>query len=241
MKKESEWKASLVVFDQNKKDFDLNLSAVYAGSWHIAFLQWKAYRPLFDQYVHGKLLDCGCGRVPYHNLLRTKVELYYAIDWSENEDVRKHLDEIVDLNRSFSLQEKNFDTILLSDVIAHVKYPALLIATLSDHLKSGGHLIVTTPFIYWSSEYPHNYYNPSEFGLKQMCEDAGLEVVHLEPYGGRADVLLDTLNKGMTGRWSHRFFLLLASVLKSSGWYKRTNEKSRYSYALGYTLAARKR
>ncbi|MBX7051637.1 MAG: class I SAM-dependent methyltransferase [Flavobacteriales bacterium] len=241
MNQASAWKPSTVVFDQNKHDFVLNLNAVYAGSWHAAQLQWMAYKPLFNQYVHGRFLDCGCGRIPYYQWLKEKTTLYYAVDWSENEGVRKHLDEVVDLNATFSLVEKNFDTILMSDVIAHVKYPATLIRTLSDHLVSGGHLLITTPFIYWASEYPHNYFNPSEGALKQMCEDAGLEVIHLEPYGGHADVLLDTLNKTMTGKFSHRLFRLLASVLKSSGWYKRKNEKSRYSYALGYTLAARKR
>jgi hypothetical protein len=73
-----------------------------------------------------------------------------------------------------------------------------------------------------------------------MCEEAGLRVLHLEPYGGRADVLLDTLNKGMTNAWSNRVFRLLASVVKKTKWYKNTNQNTRYSYPIGYTMVAQK-
>lgn len=240
MKAQQEWQPSFIVFDPKTNDFVLNRNAVYAGSWHVVALQWESYRPLFDRYIKGKFLDCGCGRVPYFEFLKSRVSLYYTID----REVRKgtdHLDEKIDLNLPFELKEKEFDSILLSDVLAHVKYPAELVKQLANHLTQGGHLIITTPFIYWASEHPYNYFNPSDSALRLICEDAGLEIVHLEPYGGRADVLLDTLNKSMTGRFSHRLFLLLASVLKSSRWYKRSNEKSGYSYALGYTLAARKK
>jgi hypothetical protein len=73
-----------------------------------------------------------------------------------------------------------------------------------------------------------------------MCADAGLEIMEIEAYGGYPDVLLDTLNKGMRGKVSNRVFKLLASVVKKSLWYKKSNQKTKYSYPIGYTLVARK-
>lgn len=241
MRNIQKWKPSKLKFDNASNSFVPNLAAVYAGSVHVFGIQQKAYHPIFTQYCKGKLLDCGCGKVPYFEKLRDQVSNYYCVDWSENPDILDLLDEKIDLSKQFQLAETDFDCVLLSDVLAHIKYPAQLIKVLAGHLKSNGVLVITTPFVYWISEYPHEYFHPTEFALRSMCEDAQLEVIHLEPYGGYPDVLLDTLNKGMTSPFSNRIFRLLASVVKKTSRYKRSNEKTRYSYPIGYTLVARKK
>ncbi len=186
------------------------------------------------------MLDCGSGVAPYFEFLRNQVTSHYCIDWSEENRVLEMLDEKVDLNASFNLIEKDFDCALLSDVLAHVKHPSILIAEIAKHLKSNGYLVITTPFVYWMSEHPHEYFHPTEFALRSMCGEAGFEIVHLEPYGGYPDVLLDTLNKGLTSRFTNRLFRMLASVVKKTSWYRKSNEKTKYSYPLGYTMVARK-
>ncbi len=193
-----------------------------------------------QKYCKGELLDCGCGAVPYYANYVFLVNEVYCIDWSDREGVVQHLDEVIDLNVDFTLKKDDFDTVLITDVIAHVSRPELLIQRLSKHMNKDAHLILTSPFVYWISEYPHEYFHPTETAFRWMCKEAGLDIVHLEPFGGHADVLLDTLNKMMTSRWSNFMFRMLASVVKKTSWYKKRNEKSRYSYPLGYTLVARK-
>jgi SAM-dependent methyltransferase len=241
MKNKNKWRASRIVWDEKLNAFVPNFKVIYAGSYHIARIQIESYLPVFKEYCKGKLLDLGCGNAPYMELLQDYVTNHYCVDWNEKSEIHDLLDEHIDLNKTFELKEKDFDCVLLSDVIAHVKYPAVLIQTIANHLAHNGTLVLTTPFIYWMSEPPHEYFHPTSHALKQMMEDAQMEIVYLEPYGGRPDVLLDTMNKGMTGRLSFRIFWVLASVVKKTSWYKKTNEKTRYSYPIGYTMVARKK
>ncbi|MFN0031808.1 MAG: class I SAM-dependent methyltransferase [Flavobacteriales bacterium] len=240
MNDESKWKPTIWLWNQSKLCFEVNRQHVYAGSYHIARLQLKAYLPLFQHYALGKLLDCGCGSIPYYKVCQPSVARHYAVDYNTNSHCAHLWDEVVNLNETFLLKESDFDTVLLTDVIAHIAQPQLLVVSLTQHMRSGGHLILTTPFVYWASEHPHDYFHPTDTALRQLCSAAGLEVVHLQPYGGHADVLLDTLNKAMTGKWSNRVFRLLATLLIKTKWYRKRNEKSLYSYAIGYTLVARK-
>lgn len=241
MKNQSEWKPSRILYHSDKDSFLPIKKNIYPGSFHVAEIQWKAYAPVFRQWCKGKLLDCGCGDVPYYDFLKRQTDLHYCIDWNSDPAIVNFLDEVVDLNGTFNLAVKDFDCVLLSDVIAHVKNPQLLIAVLSRHLRKDGTLVITSPFIYWMSAPPHEYFHASQYALKQLCEEAGLEVVLLESYGGYPDVLLDTLNKGMSSPWKNRLFRLFASVVKKSSWYKKSNEKTKYSYAIGYTIVARKK
>lgn len=239
MKNQSLWKPTRIHKD-GKGRISFSRKEVYPGSWHIAALQVKAYTPLLEKYAGGRLLDCGCGQLPWYEVYQKNVEYVYAIDWSDDPKVTAFIDEKADLSQKFALQESAFDTVLLSDVLAHISNPENLMAAISSHLKTGGHLILTTPFVYWISEYPDEYYHMTDTALKALCARHQFEILHLESYGGYGDVLLDTLNKGMTSRFSHRVFRMLASVVIKTRWYKKVNLKTRYSYPLGYTLVARK-
>lgn len=238
MKNRESWKPSSFILKNGK--YVPNLAAIYPGSIHVASLQSEIYFTLFSNYCSGKMLDCGCGKVPYFEMLSKNVHQHYCVDYSNNPDVLNLLDEQIDLNSDFQLKEQNFDSILLSDVVAHIQDTEALMKKLAEHLKPQGVIVLTTPFVYWMSEYPVEFVHPTEFALRRWCERAGLEVEYLVSYGGYADVLLDTLNKGMTGKLSNRLFRLLASVVKKTSWYKNKNEKTKYSYPLGYALVARK-
>jgi SAM-dependent methyltransferase len=240
MKSISSWQPTRIVRNKKTELFCVDPSRIYAGSLHVAALQFAALLPLLTKYAHGKLLDAGCGNVPYFEVLKDVVDMHYCVDHPERKEAAVFADEFADFNQPFDLRSKDFDTIILLDVIAHVKDPAMLLIQLTNHLKPGGAIIITTPFVYWMSEYPHEYFHPTEFALADMLKKAGCSIEYLQPYGGYPDVLLDTINKGMTGRFSNRIFRLLASVVKKSSWYKNSNKKTMYSYPVGYSVVAHK-
>ena len=226
--------------DARSGRFKANRTAIYGGSWYIADLQTVAYVPLIQEHITGHVLDCGCGPVPYHELYGAKVTRSTCIDWSTDPEEAKLLDQVVDINGPLPYPDGSFDSVLCSDVVAHVKRPWELIKEFSRVLAPGGRVVITTPFIYWLAQHPYEYYHPSRFGLEEMSRSAGLEVIHLEAYGGQADVLMDTLNKLMPRGARNRLFMLFWKLPGMSGWLRRNRERTRESYALGYCLVARK-
>lgn len=240
MRNQELWTPSKVIRNTQKKCFEPNLKVVYPGSTHIASLQIKWYNELINKYIKGKILDCGCGSVPYFEIYKNQVSEVVCLDLKSPEGRINHLDIEADLNNKLPLPDNSFDSILLTDVLCHVHKPFELINELSRILKPGGHLFIATPFQAWMSDYPHQYFHATDRALELMCKEAGLKVVELESYGGFADIRLDNLNKRMTGKWSNRIFRLLAKLLIKTNWYKRTNEKNKYHYSIGFVLIATK-
>jgi SAM-dependent methyltransferase len=211
---------------------------VYAGSTYVSALQIKSVGPIIQHYACGALLDLGCGKVPYYEVYRDQVESVYCID---HEKDNPFADVQHDLEHPLPVADESFDTIVMLDVIAHIYHQEKLIIECARALRKNGHLLLSTPFVYWISAYPHEYFHPTESALRKMCEAAQLEIIELKPYGGYPDVLLDTLNKGMTGRIGRRLFDMFKSIVIKTGAYRKSNEKTRYSYPLGYTLVARRK
>jgi SAM-dependent methyltransferase len=240
MRNPDQWKPSRLARDPRTGGFKANRAAIYGGSYYIADVQTAVYVPLIQEHISGHVLDCGCGPVPYHELYKPKVTNATCIDWSQNPDVIKLIDQQVDINGPLPFAEGTFDSVLCTDVIAHIKRPWELFKELSRVLKPGGRMLVTTPFIYWLAEHPHEYYHPTRFGLQDMTKAAGMEVIYLEPYGGQADVLMDTLNKMMDSGFSNRLFLLMMKLPGMASWLKRNRKRTKEIYALVYCIVARK-
>jgi len=240
MKNSQNWKPSKIILNPKNGEFEPNLKGIYPGSIHIASIQLKAYKELINRYITGRTLDCGCGSVPFFEVYKSQISEVICLDKCAPKDGINHIDIEADINQKLPLNNDEFDSILLTDVLCHVQKPSNLVSEMSRVLKPGGHLFLATPFQSWMSDYPHQYFHATDQGLKLMCEEAGLKVVHLESYGGFADIRIDNLNKRMTGKWNNRVFRLLAKFLIKTVWYRRTNEKNKYHYSIGFVLIATK-
>ncbi|MEZ5320118.1 MAG: class I SAM-dependent methyltransferase [Vicinamibacterales bacterium] len=221
--------------------FALDTERVYRGSRYIASVQFRQYLPVFQQYLRGDILDAGCGPVPYYGIYRDAATSVTCLDFVDAEHPNPYVDVSHDLNEPLPFEDARFDSILLSDVLAHVYEQRQLMRECGRCLRPGGRLVLTTPFIYWISEFPRTYFHPTASALERMCAEAGLEIVTLAPYGTYVDVLLDTLNKGMTGPWNHHVFRLLAAVLPRTAWMHRESRRKGQSYPPGYILVAERR
>lgn len=218
-----------------------NFSAIYPGSKHIAHLHADTYFPLIQEHLQGALLDCGCGAVPYYGAYKDQIDSVTCVDWEETHGTNPFIDQVVDLNQPLPLEESAFDSVLCSDVFAHIYNQQQLMQEFGRILKPGGKLLLTTPFSYWISEPPHEHFRPSEYALRRMCEDHGLEVIYLEPYGGRMDIMLDMWNKKWTGRISFKLFSLFRRMIMSTPKYRRSRGEEARKFPLGYALVAQKR
>ena len=82
------------------------------------------------------------------------------------------------------LPDENADTLLLTSVLEHLEEPERGIAEAYRLLKPGGHVILTAPFIWWIHEAPRDFFRYTPFGLRHLLEEAGFEVVEVQPLAG---------------------------------------------------------
>lgn len=212
---------------------------VAPGSRHTADLQARRYAPALRAHARGRLLDLGCGNVPLYEMYRPAITSSVCVDWPSSYHGRDHVDVACDLNQPIPFSSGTFDTILLSDVIEHLFDYHTVWAELARLLRPSGKLIVGVPFLYWLHEDPYDYFRPTEFALRRYCEQNGLTVISLEPYGGAADVIFDISAKHLgvvpllasAFYWAGRAVLPLAHAMSA-----RTDRK----FPLGYLLVAEK-
>ena len=234
-----EWQPSKVVWHPGRRRYEANPAYVRLGSRFAVDQMAGPYARVIQAHARGRLLDCGCGDVPYYGLYREHVTEAMCIDWGASAHGRTHVDQEVDLRQPLPFEADRFDTVLLADVLEHIPEPHRLISEIARVLSPGGKAIVLVPFLYWIHEAPYDYYRYTEFALARLCRHVGLEVLEVEPYGGYPDVLLDLVNKGLSGSTPIcRAFLTWARWVSQTRRYGRWRERTKGAFPLGYCVVA---
>jgi 2-polyprenyl-3-methyl-5-hydroxy-6-metoxy-1,4-benzoquinol methylase len=133
-----------------------------------------------DRVESGRFLELGCGNGGMTRLLAPRVERLIALDVSSpSVEAAKALGlPNVDFVESLIEQYQSgpdFNGIVMSEVLEHLRRPGQVIARCLDWLVPGGKLLVTTPNGHWESNE-----HLQEFTLQQFCllfVDAGYESV----------------------------------------------------------------
>jgi SAM-dependent methyltransferase len=97
-----------------------------------------------------------------------------------------------DLCAPLEISER-FDVVICEQVIEHVIDPRAAAANLRGLSVSGGHVIVSTPFLVRVHELPGygmpDYWRFTPRGLDALLKGAGLDVVRVEAWGNRSCVV----------------------------------------------------
>lgn len=134
---------------------------MYPISQEITHGQNSSFR---DQYIrqwittlqsHSQLIDIGAGPMPYRNLILSRGLQYHSHDFemyeadegdpglqSQEWPVYGH-DFVCDIT---SLNAKDFDYAMCTEVLEHVPNPVAALKNISDSVKAGGEILVTLPF-----------------------------------------------------------------------------------------------
>ncbi len=144
----------------------------------------KKYKGL----VVGDVLDIGCGRKPYRELFG-KVDRYVGID-IENPG-HNHLNEQIDLffdGINIPLKDSSFDTIVLFQVIEHVRDLDLLILEIKRVLRPKGKVLISFPFIWPLHELPNDFRRFTPNGAKNLFESKGFKILRSEKIMGNYSI-----------------------------------------------------
>jgi len=110
----------------------------------------------------GLTLDIGCGYAFYREYFPNRIAF----------DIRPlpGVDVVGDAHR-LPFEDEKFDNILCTEVLEHLKEPAVAISEMRRVLKMGGKLILTTRFFCPLHDVPDDYYRFTKYGLKYLLRD----------------------------------------------------------------------
>jgi len=168
LRNEASWVPSKLVFDERRLRYVPHPTGVSLGSRLAVGAQAAPYEKLLRENARGRMLDCGCGKVPFYQMYREHISALTCIDWNDT----GHSDLTVDLSGPLPFESGSFDTVLLSDVLEHIARPEGLINELARVLAPSGSLILTVPFLYHVHEAPHDYHRYTRFALQKLCDDS---------------------------------------------------------------------
>lgn len=112
----------------------------------------KAYI-LAEDYVHGDLLEVGCGEGRGIKLLKDKVDSYHAIDKIKNviDKLKEKYPEVHFIQANIppfeGVEDNKYDVVVSFQVIEHIKKDRKYLQEIYRVLKPGGFVLITTPNI----------------------------------------------------------------------------------------------
>lgn len=195
MRNKDRWIPSKYVYRHGRLAASKSRHEVMVGSRLAVNLVAALYDRYIPEYVEGRLIDLGCGKVPLFGTYSGYVTDSICVDWINTLHPSKHVDCLCDINGGLPFQSSEFNTVILSDVLEHVSEPQHLFREMSRILKPKGKLLANVPFYYWLHEEPHDYYRYTEHALRHLADSANFRVLVMKAIGGSPEILADILAK----------------------------------------------
>jgi SAM-dependent methyltransferase len=137
--------------------------------------------------LDGKLLDAGCGKMPYKNyvLSNSTVNQYVGLDIEVAIKYDKNIrpDYTWD-GKVMPFDESSFDCCVATEVLEHCPDPEMFLNETYRVLRSGGVFFFTVPFLWPLHEVPYDEYRYTPFSLERHLKNAGFKDIKIEAMGG---------------------------------------------------------
>lgn len=200
--------------------------------------------------------DIGCGDKPFQEFLKDKTKSYIGVDVEDGFYDASHID-LVGSAYNVPIQSGTADAVISCQVIEHLRTPRDALKEANRILVPNGVLFLSFPFLYPLHAAPHDFYRYSEYGIRELLDKQGFELVKIEGQGGFwyclgifFGIYIGVLNKGilrklkivtilnMLGKWVfYALHLLEGALYKVVG---RDSAGIRKSWMSNYVLIARK-
>lgn len=146
-----------------------------------ALSQFRVTLPLLLAHARGRLIDLGCGDMPFRANVAGQVSAYDSLDLFPR---RVDVTFIGDIQHMSMIGDGVYDTGLCIEVLEHVPDPFQAAREIYRILAPGGRLIVSVPHLSRLHDEPHDYYRYTRHGLRRLLEQAGFAVPVIQKRGG---------------------------------------------------------
>ena len=135
------------------------------------------------QSAGARVLDAGAGEGQYAGHFRR--QRYTGVDLGIGDAGWNYrsLDILADL-AALPFPDGTFDLALNIVTLEHVPDPTRVVRELSRVLRPGGMLLLIVPHEWEEHQTPHDYFRYTQYGVRHLLTQAGLETVALAPAGG---------------------------------------------------------
>ncbi len=115
-----------------------------------------------------RLLDVGCGDLPYEPLFRRHVSEYVGLDFVENPRATLH-----GRAEELPVADASFDVVLCTQVLEHSDDPARVVAELRRVTRPGGRVLASTHGVQVYHPSPTDHWRWTHTGLQLLFERNG--------------------------------------------------------------------
>ena len=175
---------------------------------------------VFARVPPGLTLDVGAKDSPYRKWVPHTE--FRSMDIAD----KGSPDQVGDV-QNMQFGDNEFDTVICTQVLEHVRNPQAAVDEVRRILKSGGVCVLSAPFIYPYHADPNDYYRFSEEALDDIFEE--YSEVEIIPHGNRFQVLWLFISMGMLEPLLNIFNPVVARLGRASK-----------KFPLGYVVWARK-
>lgn len=152
--------------------------------------------------ARGRILDVGCADRWISSRLPAGTE-YLSLDYPmTGVGLYKAMPDVFGDASRLPFADASMDTVLLLEVLEHLRHPAQALSEIARVLRPGGILLLTLPFLYPVHDAPQDYQRYTVHGLQREIEAAGLVEVEPSPTLGSVEtggLLFNLALAGMAG------------------------------------------
>jgi len=162
---------------------------------------------------HGRLLDVGCGEMPYKSLVASgfnNVECYVGLDFKQNA-IHNNSPDIYWEEGKIPLDDSSVDCVLCTEVFEHCPDPEAVMNEIYRVLKVNGILFFTVPFLWPLHEVPYDNYRYTPFALERHLTQCHFSEIELKAMGGWDASLAQMLGLWVRRRPMRRFMRRILS------------------------------
>lgn len=143
--------------------------------------RFRHTRRCIAAHAAGRVLDVGCGHMPFRSDVLLHAETYEGFDVERRTEGVEHVGDVQDME---GIPDEAYDTVLCLEVLEHVPRPDRAVRELTRVLRPGGRLILSVPHLSRLHEEPSDFYRYTRYGVRRLLACADLDEVEIAAHAG---------------------------------------------------------